>query len=287
MSDQRFEHKDKTFQALGPEGFLPIRYREWGDPANWKVLICIHGLSRNRLDFDAVGQAFAADYRVIAADMPGRGGSGWLDDKSGYTMDLYVQVCATLLAVAGGELVDWIGTSMGGLIGMQVAAQANTPIRRLVINDIGPHIPAEGRRDNAAGFGSDPRFASIDDAVDWHRQYRAGFGPMSDQGWLEMTMASLRQNDDGSYALHYDPGLAVNQNAGAAEDIDIWPVWERIRCPVMTIWGTASKLLLEADVELMKQRGPGTVVLPVEGVGHAPAVAGDHVLGGIRRFLDA
>lgn len=277
---------DQRFQALGPEGFLPICYRQWGDAANPRVLLCVHGLSRNRLDFEAVGEAFGRDYRVLAPDMPGRGDSGWLADKTAYTFDLYARICATLIAIAAGSgPVDWIGTSMGGIIGMHLAAEANSPIRRLVMNDIGPFVPAAGRRDNAAAFGTDPRFTSIDDAVAWHKVHRAGFGPMPEAVWREMTLASLRQTEDGGYALHYDPGLAVNQNPQTAEDIELWPVWDRIECPVLTIWGTASKLLLAPAIDEMKTCGPGTRVVPVDGVGHAPAVAGDHILGEIRRFL--
>jgi pimeloyl-ACP methyl ester carboxylesterase len=280
---------DHSFLFLGPQGFMPIGYRQWGDPANPRLLFCVHGLSRNRLDFEDVGNAFAGDYRVLAPDMPGRGESGWLDNKEAYTMDLYGRVCATLLAIAGagaGE-VDWIGTSMGGLIGMALAGEANTPIRRLVINDIGPRIPAEGRRHNAAGFGSDPRFADFEAAVAWHKEYRAGFGPMPEAGWRRMTEASVRPVQDGGYALHYDPGLAVNQLKQLDHDVENWTGWAAIGCPVLTIWGTASKLLLAADLEKMKVTGPGTQILPVEGVGHAPALTGDAVIDGIRRFLES
>lgn len=277
---------DHTFMHYGPEGFMPICYRQWGDPANPRVLVCVHGLSRNRLDFEDVGAAFAGDYRVLAPDMPGRGESGWLADKEAYTMPLYARVCATLLAVAGGGQVDWVGTSMGGLIGMRLAAAANTPISRLVINDIGPRIPAEGRRHNAAGFGSDPRFEDFDAAVEWHKEYRSGFGPMPEEDWRRMTEASVRRREDGSYALHYDPGLAVNQSKQLDADVEDWTTWEKIACPVLTIWGTASKLLLAGDLEKMQRRGPGTEVLAVEGVGHAPALSGDHVIGGIRAFLE-
>lgn len=279
--------RDLSFPALGPEGFLKICYREWGEQANLRVLICVHGLSRNRRDFDALGADMSDAWRVLAPDMPGRGGSDWLEDKTGYTMDLYARVCAAAIARSGAAGVDWVGTSMGGLIGMALAAQPNSPIRRLVINDIGPRIPAAGRRDNAAGFGSDPRFADMAEAVDWHKRHRAGFGPMSEAAWRQMTEVSLRGRADGGFALHYDPGLAVLQRQALDRDVEQWAQWERIRCPVLTIWGTASKLLLAGDLERMQATGLGTEVLAVEGVGHAPAVAGARVLGAIRDFLAA
>lgn len=277
--------QDDEFPFLGPEGFMPIRYRQWGDRGNRDVVICVHGLSRNRLDFDELGEALAGGWRVLAPDMPGRGGSGWLADKTGYGHELYRRVCAALIARSGADRVLWVGTSMGGLIGMSLAAEAATPLGALVMNDIGPHVPAAGRRDNQASFGTDPRFADFEEAVAWHKVNRAGFGPMPEEGWRRMTEASVRRREDGSYGLHYDPGLAVNSKREPVQSTVMWDVWQRIACPVLTIWGTESKLLLADDLERMQAEGPGTEVLPVEGVGHAPAISGDRVVGAIADFL--
>ena len=202
-------------------------------------------------------------------------------------MPLYERVAATVIALSGADRVGWVGTSMGGLIGMQLAARPRSPLSCLIMNDIGPHVPAAGRRDNQAAFGSDPVFAGFDDAVAWHRQHRAAFGPQSESGWRRMTEASLRRREDGSYALHYDPGLAVNQKREPVESVDLWHLWARIDCPVLTVWGTASKLLLADDLERMKATGPGTEVLAVDGVGHAPPLDGDAVTGRIAAFLEA
>ena len=278
-------HKDFDFPFLGPEGFMPIRCRQWGDDGNPRVVICVHGLSRNRLDFDELGQSLGAEYRVLAPDMPGRGGSGWLADKSGYTHALYRRVCATLIALSGARELLWVGTSMGGIIGMSLAAEIGSPIVALVMNDIGPHVPAEGRRDNQASFGTDPRFADFDEAVAWHKANRPGFGPQSEAGWRQMTEASIRELDNGTLGLHYDPGLAVNSKREPVQSTVMWDSWQRITCPVMTIWGTASKLLLADDLERMQAEGPGTEVLPVEGVGHAPSISGPAIIGGIADFL--
>ncbi|MDP6342065.1 MAG: alpha/beta hydrolase [Alphaproteobacteria bacterium] len=280
-------HQDLTFPFLSPEGFMPICYRQWGDPDNPKVLICVHGLSRNRMDFDELSQTLSDRYRVMSIDMPGRGGSGWLQDKEAYAIPLYEQVCATAVAVSGAVEVDWVGTSMGGLIGMGMAARPGSPIRRLVLNDIGPHVPAAGRRDNQAAFGDDPQFKDFEAAVAWHKEHRSGFGPMPEDGWRQMTEVSLRPLEDGGYALHYDPGLAINQKREPVEDIDLWGVWEQIRCPLLTVWGTESKLLLADDLRRMQDSGPRTQVLPVEDVGHAPRLSGEAVIGGIAEFLAA
>ena len=277
--------QDREFPFLGPEGFMPIRYREWGRADNPRVVICVHGLSRNRLDFDELGEALAGQYRVLAPDMPGRGDSGWLQDKEAYTQTLYRQVCAALIALTGVPRVLWVGTSMGGLIGMSLAAEPRSPLAALILNDIGPHVPAAGRRDNQASFGTDPRFADFNAAVDWHKTNRAAFGPLSEDGWRQMTEASVRRLPDGSFGLHYDPGLAVNSKREPVQSTENWDVWGRVRCPVLTIWGTESKLLLSEDLQRMQSEGPGTEVLPVEGVGHAPAISGTRVVGTIAEFL--
>lgn len=278
--------QDHEFPFLGPEGFMPIRYRQWGATDNPNVVICVHGLSRNRIDFDELGEALAADWRVLAPDMPGRGGSGWVADKTAYTHGLYRQVCAALIAISGARRLLWVGTSMGGIIGMSLAAEPASPIAALVLNDIGPHVPAAGRRDNQASFGTDPRFADFDAAVQWHKLNRAAFGPLPEAGWRRMAQASVRRHDDGSYGLHYDPGLAVNAKREPVQATEMWDVWRRIACPVLTIWGTESKLLLADDLERMKAEGPGTEVLPVNGVGHAPAIAGSEVIGAVAGFLE-
>ena len=276
---------EENFLHLGRDGFHRIAYRAWGDPGNDRVLICVHGLSRNRNDFDPLATALEGDYRILALDMPGRGASDWLDDKEAYGVPLYLQVSAAAIARSRARQVDWVGTSMGGIIGMHLAAKANTPIRKLVINDIGPHVPAEGRRGNQKTFGADPRFATIDDAVAYTRETRAAFGPMGDADWRQVTEVSLRQLDDGSYALHYDPGLAVTAKREPVQAIEMWDVWDRISCPTLTIWGTESELLVAADVEQMKVRGPASRIVEVPGVGHAPPLRDAELIGAIRDFL--
>ena len=274
----------QSFLNLGPDGFHRIAYRAWGDPGNDRILICVHGLSRNARDFDPLAAALQSDYRILALDMPGRGGSDWLADKQAYGLPLYAQVSAAAIARSGAAQVDWVGTSMGGIIGMHLAQQTNTPIARLVINDIGPHVPAEGRRGNQASFGDDPRFATFAEAEAYIRAARAAFGPLSEQSWRRLTEASLRPLDGGGFALDYDPGLAVVAKREPVRSVEMWPVWDRIRCPTLTIWGTESKLLLKRDVEQMKVRGPKSRVVEVPGVGHAPPIEGD-LIDAIREFL--
>ena len=181
---------------LSPEGFHRVAYREWGDEANPEVLICVHGVSRNGRDFDNVATTLATHYRVICVDMPGRGNSDWLNDKSLYTMDLYVSICTALIARSGADTVHWLGTSMGGRIGMNLASRPNTPVNKLVLNDMGPYIEPAGRKDNLANFGTDPRFANEAEGIEFIRSTRAGFGPTTEDAWLKFCKDSLRELPD-------------------------------------------------------------------------------------------
>lgn len=276
-------YTDKSFKTLALDRFLTIRYREWGTADNPKTAICVHGLSRNRLDFDDLAAALSDEWRVFAVDMPGRGGSDWLDDKSAYGYPLYETVCAAMLARTGADEVAWIGTSMGGNLGMRLASRPRTPIAKLVLNDIGPFVPAAGRRDNQANFGKDPRFASEAVGIAHVRETRGVFGPFSDAEWEKFGRDSLRQLPDGQWTLQYDPGLS--QPTGAIADSDNWDLWPRIACPVLTVWGQDSKLLLAPTVERMASTGPKSEIYPVPGVGHCPGLTTPDQIEAIQAFL--
>lgn len=273
----------RSLSHLGPEGFHEVSYREWGAPDNPEVLVCVHGISRNARDFDDIAAALSDRYRVLCPDMPGRGASAWMEDKAHYTQPLYRSVCAALIARSGAAAVDWIGTSMGGRIGMSLAAEPNTPIRKLVLNDMGPQIAPAGRKENFAHFGTDPRFASEADGVRFVRETRAAFGPATEAAWDKFCRDSLRELPDGQWTLHYDPGLKVT--AGAAARADTWDEWERIRCPVYLLWGMQSKLLLADVVERMKTTGPRAEVFEVPYAGHCPRLENDEQIGAVQDFL--
>lgn len=275
-------YQDKRFPVLAGDRFIEIAYREWGAADNPKVAICVHGLSRNAKDFDDLAAALAKDWRVLAVDMPGRGASDWLDNKALYGYELYERVCAAAIAVSGADTVAWVGTSMGGILGMRLLAKAGHPITRLVLNDIGPFIPAEGRRDNQANFGKDPRFQTEAEAIAYVRETRSVFGPFSEAGWQKFGRDSLRQLDDGQWALHYDPGLASN---GPVTDTDMWTLWPGIDVPTLTVWGTDSKLLTAATVDRMQRTGPRTEVFAVPGVGHCPGLTEPDQIDAVARFL--
>lgn len=277
------QYADKSFKVLAADRFLSIRYREWGAADNPKVAVCVHGLSRNRLDFDDLAATLSDDWRVFAVDMPGRGGSEWLDDKSAYGYPLYETVCGAMLARTGAGEVSWIGTSMGGNLGMRLASRPGTPIAKLVLNDIGPFSPAEGRRHNQANFGQDPRFASEEEGIAHVRETRSVFGPFDEAGWQKFGHDSLRQLADGQWTLQYDPGL--RQPSGEIGDNDNWHLWPAITCPVLTIWGQESRILLAETVEQMASTGPKSEIYKVPGIGHCPGLTTSDQIDAIKTFL--
>jgi len=275
-------YTDKSFTALAGASYINIAYREWGDAGNPNVAVCCHGLSRNRKDFDDLAADLAKDWRVFSVDMPGRGDSDWLDDKSQYGYPLYETVCASMIARMGADKVTWIGTSMGGILGMRLAGKRGSPIERLVLNDIGPFIPASGRRDNQANFGTDPRYPSEAKAIAYIKETRSAFGPFSDKDWDKFGRDSLRQLPDGQWTLHYDPGLASN---APITDTDMWDLWPAITQPTLTLWGVDSTLLEAATVDRMAKTGPMTEVFAVPGVGHCPGLTRDDQIAAIRDFI--
>ena len=260
------------YLGLGQQGFHRIAYVEWGAPANPRVCICVHGLTRNGRDFDELASALQQNWRVLCPDVVGRGESDRLPDPTGYGYPQYLADMNALIARAGTARVDWVGTSMGGLIGMMLAAQPNTPIRRLVINDIGPFIPRAGLERIAGYVGKDPRFASLAEAEAALRRTAATFGLKTDDEWRRFTERSTRPLAEGQYALAYDPGIAKPFAGQPQKDIDLWAVWDKITCPVLVLRGADSDLLLKETAEQMRQRGPGCTLVEFQGCGHAPAL---------------
>lgn len=260
-----------AFLGLGPHGFHRVHYTEWGDGANPRVLICVHGLTRTGRDFDFLAQALEADYRVLCPDVVGRGQSDWLTHKMDYGYPLYMSDMAALVARSGATQVDWVGTSMGGLIGMFLAAQPGSPIRKLVMNDVGPFIPKAGIQRIAAYVGKPLRFADLAEIERYLRTIAAPFGALTDAQWRHLTVYAARQWEDGTYSFAYDPGIS-EPFKNALEDIDLWPVWDAVRCPVLVLRGEHSDVLTHLDAQAMQHRGPRAECVEFSGIGHAPAL---------------
>ncbi|MFO1428681.1 MAG: alpha/beta hydrolase [Candidatus Competibacteraceae bacterium] len=274
----------KHFLGLGPHGFHRVHYTEWGDPANDNILICVHSLTRQGRDFDALAAALENSYRVICPDIVGRGRSDWLAHKADYSYPQYLADMTALIARSGADRVDWVGTSMGGLIGMFLAAQPGTPVRKLVMNDVGPFIPKAGLQRIAEYVGKPVRFATLDEMERWLRLVAAPFGPLTDAQWRHLTVHSARQLDNGEYAFAYDPGIAETFKA-KLEDVDLWPVWEAVQCPVLLLRGAESDVLTRADAEAMQQRGPRATLVEFAGIGHAPALLASAQIEVVRDWL--
>jgi pimeloyl-ACP methyl ester carboxylesterase len=271
--------REDEFLGLSTGGFHRVAYTEWGDKDEDRLAICVHGLTRNGRDFDELARALQKERRVACPDVVGRGRSDWLADKTQYTFITYCADMTALLARLRGKSVDWVGTSMGGQVGMILAAQPNTPIRRLVLNDIGPFVPKEAPRRLLAYAGTHPPpFESVAAAERHIREIYAPFGKLSDKQWAHLTRYSLREADGGGYVLAYDPGIVEPLKQMQHADFHIWPLWDRIRCPVLVLHGTESDVLLESTVEEMRRRGPSVEVVEIPDVGHAPTLtAPEHV----------
>lgn len=263
--------REKHFLGRSPAGFHRVAYTEWGDPAASHVILCCHGLTRNGRDFDALAAALSQHARVICPDIVGRGASDWLRDPVYYGYPQYCADMDALIARLDVEQLDWVGTSMGGLIGMTLAAQAGTPIRRLVVNDVGPFIPKAALLRIADYVGLDNRFSSLV-AIETHlRKVLAPFGPLTDAQWQHLVAYGHRQRPDGTFGLAYDPAIAGNVK-NAVQDWDLWAIWDRIKCPTLVLRGAESDLLLGATAQEMTQRGPKARLVTWDGMGHAPAL---------------
>lgn len=278
--------KSESVLGLGPHGFHRIAYTEWGEPSAPRTLFCVHGLTRNGRDFDRLAAALAERWHVICPDVAGRGRSDWLP-VAAYNNAQYLADMNALIARVGAKEIDWLGTSMGGLLGMQLAAQANTPIRRLVMNDIGPYIPKAALERIADYVGQDPRFATLEELEAYLRRVHAPFGPMSDQDWRHLALQGYRRREGGGFGLAYDPAIGQAFRANGLKDVDLWPVWDAVRCPVLVLHGAESDLLLSDTTAEMGRRGPRANVVDIPGVGHAPALVAETMIALVRDWLSA
>ena len=277
----------RRVQVEGPDRHYGLSYADWGAAGAAPTVVCVHGLTRNGRDFDHLARVLAEDRRVICPDIAGRGLSDPLTDPQHYALPTYVGHMVQLLSRLGLDEVDWVGTSMGGLIGMGVAAMEASPIRRLVLNDVGPFLPKAALERINTYLGLDLRFASLD-ALEAHlREIHAGFGPLTDAEWRHLAEHSAARREDGRFGLNYDQRLGQPMTTGPIEDIDLWPVWDQIRCPVLVLRGIDSDLLLPATAAEMTRRGPKAEVVEVDGTGHAPALMAKDQIAIVSAWLNA
>jgi pimeloyl-ACP methyl ester carboxylesterase len=271
-----------------------MAYKEWGDPANDKVLVCVHGVTRVSDDFDYLARALSGHYRVVAPDVAGRGRSEPLRDPRFYTVHQYVADMVTLVAKVtannADDTVHWFGTSMGGLVGMILASFDGTPIRKLVINDIGPVLDKEAMARIGDYIGQDLRFSSFDEGAAFVRNVSQSFGAHSDDEWHKLARDVLRQAPQGHWVRHYDLGLAqvfrsITPAVAEADEAALWAAYDAIRCPTLLVRGEQSDLLSRETALQMAARGPKPKLVEIPDVGHAPTFIHDDQIAIAREFL--
>lgn len=260
--------------SLSRQGYHRIAYTEWGDPACGNVVLCVHGLTRQGRDFDPLALALVKrGYRVICPDLVGRGRSDWLSDPEDYALPQYATDMSMVLARTGVRTVIWVGTSLGALIGMTVASQSNTPVRKLVVNDIGPFVSHNALHRLGMYLRTMPaRFPSDEAAERYFRDVLAPFGDLDDAGWRHLTEHSIAAEADGSYKLLCDPGIARAFRPALFYNVSMWRHWDAIEAPVLLIRGSESDLLSASTAATMRARGPRPDFVEIPGVGHAPAL---------------
>jgi pimeloyl-ACP methyl ester carboxylesterase len=280
-------------QCISSAGLHRMAYHEWGDPTNPRVLMCVHGLTRTGRDFDSVAQALCGEYRVVCPDVAGRGRSEWLGDPNSYVVPQYVADMVTLIARLNVEQVDWFGTSMGGLIGMSLAGLRKSPVRKLLLNDVGPRIAPSAVERIGAYLGLPVRFKTFEEGLAYLQTISASFGRHTPEQWRELNAAILKpaQGSEGlEWGLHYDPALAVpfrktTPEMVVAGEAALWHLFESIEAPVLVVRGAQSDLLLRDTVAEMVARGKHVSSVEIPDVGHAPTFVDPAQIAIARQFF--
>lgn len=260
---------------INGQSFHKVTYLEWGTKNPNKAVICVHGLARNAHDFDFLAQDLAEKgFWIICPDMVGRGQSDWLKNAEFYTYPQYISDIMTLIASLGISRLIWVGTSMGGLIGMMIASTFPQIISKMAINDIGPFIPKESLMRIGGYLGKVGSFANFAEAESYLRLVMEPFGIKKEEHWQHIFKYSLVKNDNGSYKLAYDPRIASAfwNNRGTQrnmQDIDLWEMWNLVKCPVLILRGEKSDLFLHDTARKMASK-VGTKLVEFPDVGHAP-----------------
>lgn len=278
-----------------------VGYWEWnqtGQVGHPHVIVCVHGLTRQGRDFDVLAQALSHHARVICPDIAGRGQSDWLADPMAYGVPQYAFDMLVLLTQVHAQYpiaqLDWVGTSMGGLIGMAVAGTPDlalpVPIRRLLLNDVGPRLEWSALQRIGTHVGESPRFASVEEGAAWLRVQSADFGPHTDAQWLALSEPMLRPGPEGGFVLHYDPKIAVPMQGMTQEQVVqgealLWNLYDAITAQTLVLRGAKSDLLTAQTVQEMAQRGPKAHSVTLEGVGHAPTLVQPEQVALVKEFL--
>jgi pimeloyl-ACP methyl ester carboxylesterase len=277
-----------SLRCLSTAGFHHIAYTDWGPQSGSGTVVCVHGLTRQGRDFDYLARSLAAaGFRVICPDLVGRGRSGWLPHVLDYVFPQYCADMATLLAALGSTQIHWIGTSLGGLIGIVLASMTDSPITKLVVNDIGPDVPTCAAGRVGVRIDRQPtRFASLDEAERYNRRAFAACGDLTDEQWRHFTIHALREDADGKhYVPLMDPKVVTAYHLLLYYQLTLWRYWRKIRIPILAIHGEYSDFVSPALIHDMKLTTPQLQTHRVGGVGHMPMLMSVDEIGPIEAFL--
>jgi pimeloyl-ACP methyl ester carboxylesterase len=281
----------KQLAVLGHGGFRRLAYAEWGSPRASRTIVCVHGVSRSGRDFDVLARTLVEhDARVVAPDLPGRGGSEWLASAAHYTDRAYTSAMAALIGRLDVAEIDWIGTSLGGHIGMMLASQYGTPVQRLVLNDFGARVSAAALRRIGGYLNRSWQFASLEELEHYLRDALAPFGNLTEAEWRHLALHSAVPDEAGGWRFHFDPAIGSRFAVPMWLDIVLWQLWDRIAGPVLIMRGENSDLLSTETVALMLKRGASAAAgrasaVEIPGCGHAPALMNKDQIATIRDFL--
>lgn len=282
--------KTNYFLGLSEEGFHRIAYSEWGFPSSHSPsILCVHGLTRNRRDFDDLASYLSQqELHLVCPDMVGRGDSDWLKDPIHYTFEQYLADCNVLINRMPSVKIDWIGTSMGGIIGMILASLPHSPIQRLILNDTGPQIELSGLTRLMMNASLHPTFSTLEEAVQYHKTTLPEIGDLTESQWMRMTENSVQETKPGLFTLKFDPNSRTTSIKskiawksilhpykaleGVLFDIDLWHIWKMVRCPVLVIHGKKSDILSDSTIQKMRHSPTPVTVIEVAEVGHAPSL---------------
>ena len=279
-----------------------MAYWLWGAEDAPHAIVCVHGLSRQGRDFDVLARSLVEEgggaVRVVCPDVVGRGRSDWLTDPMGYALPTYVGDMVHLLhdlhSRAAVATLDWVGTSMGGLIGMGIAGSPGlplpAPVRSLVLNDVGPAIEYAALQRIGTYLGKTGRFENVQQAADAMWAVSQGFGPHTPEEWLALSQPMVKPLAEGGITLHYDPAIAVpfrshDEKAVVAGTAALWQLYDGIRARTLVLRGAESDLLSRATVTEMARRGPKPQVIEFPGVGHAPTLIARAQVEAVATFL--
>ncbi|MGV2906199.1 alpha/beta fold hydrolase [Achromobacter sp. AGC25] len=309
MVDASLQPRLEFVTCASPAGLHRMAYWEWGDPANDRVLVCVHGLTRSGRDFDALARRLADQYRVVCPDVVGRGRSDWLANPAFYTVPQYVSDMVTLIARLRPARLAWVGTSMGGLVGLALSGAAafagalqlmrphagmlppgqGIRLDKLVLNDVGPRLETGALSRIGQYVGEPGEFATFEEAVATMRANSGTFGPHTDAQWADLAQY-LYPEYGGKWVKHYDLALAQPLAAQTPEELAageqiLWRSYDAVTCPMLIVRGALSDLLTPATVEEMLKRNPRAQALEVPAVGHAPTLIADSQVDPVAAFL--